>query len=69
MQIEQSRLQEDLANVATRERALDEIGQWAKDTCLMFGATPATAYQVAWLLTEGITSSWEERKPDFRIVR
>lgn len=52
----------DLANDSTRPQALDKIGQWAKDTCLLYGADSSTAYIVAAMLVEGIQNTWEEPK-------
>lgn len=64
-----TRIKELIADERTRPQALDELGAWAKTTCLLFGSTPTTAYQIAWMLVEGVAAAHEERKPDFRIVR
>ncbi len=58
-----------LKDEETRVQAIDEIGEWAKNTCLLFGSNPTTAYQVALILVEGISASWEDRKPSYGIVR
>ena len=36
------------------EMTLAEIAEWVKMTCLMFGASPATAYICAGLFVEGL---------------
>lgn len=36
------------------QMTLAEIAEWVKVTCLMFGASPATAYKVAGLFVEGL---------------
>lgn len=51
-----------LADASKRHQALDELGQWAKDTCLLCGSEAATAYIVAALLVEGIQDSWEPKE-------
>lgn len=58
-----------LKDEATRIQALDMLGEWMKNTCLLLGATPSTAYAVSFILVEGIAASYESRKPDVRIVR
>lgn len=69
MSIPLERLQEMLCNPSTREQVLDEIGNWVKDTCLLFGTTPSMAYQIAFIFVEGVAATHEHRAPDFRIVR
>ena len=55
-----------LADASTRHQALDELGQWAKDTCLLCGSEASTAYIVAALLVEGIQDSWEPKERKWR---
>jgi len=38
------------------EMSLDEIAEWVRDTCLMFGASTSTAYQVAAVFIRGLES-------------
>ena len=49
-----------LSDDATRDQALDRIGEWAKDNCLLFGAEAATAYKVASTLVSGISETYED---------
>lgn len=65
----QQQIKTMLADPSTRSQALDNIGEWAKNNCLMQGASPSTAYVVAWLLVEGISATWEGRKPDYGVSR
>lgn len=39
---------------------LDRIGHWAYDTCIIFGATPATAWKVAGAFVAGVERAWLE---------
>jgi hypothetical protein len=61
-------LKAELADPGTRQQALNELGQWAKDTCLLFGSEASTAYNVAATLVQGIQDSWEPRG-NSRILR
>ena len=63
----QQQIKAMLADESTRTQALDVIGQWAKDTCLLHGTTTDTAYKVAWILVNGVEASYEGRKPDRRV--
>lgn len=58
-----------LENPDKRDQALDQIGEWAKDNCLMQCATPSTSYIVAWVLVEGIAATWDGRKPNYRVCK
>ena len=49
-----------LANESTRAQALDRLGEWAKDTCLMAGSEATTAYKVASTLVSGISETYED---------
>lgn len=69
MSIPLERLQEMLCDPSTREQALDEIGAWVKETCLLLGTTPSTAYRIAFIFVEGVAATHEQRAPDFYIVR
>jgi hypothetical protein len=48
------RINARLRNLATRNDALLEIGEWAKNTCVLFGTSPQTAYRIAAYFVEGI---------------
>jgi hypothetical protein len=48
-----------LADEGTRAQALDRMGEWAKDTCLMAGSEATTAYKVASTLVSGISEVYE----------
>lgn len=50
-----------LTNPATRETASVEIGDWARDLCLIVGSEISTAYAVGGALAQGISDSWEEK--------
>ena len=63
------RLKTMLADECTRAQAIDELGTWAKDTCLLFGCEPSNAFRIAFVLTEGIQASHEGRQPDVHVVR
>ncbi len=63
------RLKALLADERTRTQALDELGDWVKDTTLIAGATPSTAYIVAWRMVEGIAATWENRAVETRVMR
>ena len=41
-------------NKPIEEMTLAELAEWVKMTCLMFGASPATAYKVAGTFVEGL---------------
>jgi len=47
----------------TREQdaELVRIGQWAIETCLLFGAQRKTAYLVAGYFIEGVEAAWHKR--------
>ena len=49
-----------LANESTRDQALDEIGEWAKNTCLLLCTEATTAYKVASTLVSGISETYED---------
>lgn len=38
------------------------LAEWVKDTCLLFGASPATAYTVAGTFANGLEKSLREAK-------
>lgn len=63
------KIQEMLADDARRWEALNEIGMWVVDSCLMFGCSTSTAYLLAFVFTEGLAAEWEDRRPDYRIMR
>lgn len=67
--MDQKRIKAMLGNPETRPQALDELGTWVKDTCLLSGCEPSNAYRIAFVFIEGIAASWEERRPDHGIVR
>lgn len=67
--MDQKRIKAMLGNPETRPQALDELGTWVKDTCLLFGCEPSNAYRIAFVFIEGIAASWEERRHDLGIVR
>jgi hypothetical protein len=58
-----------LANPATRDQALDAVGAWVKETCLLFGVSAATAYKLAWIFTEGLAAEYNGGRPDHHVVR
>ena len=60
----QQQIKAMLAEDSTRSQALDELGEWAKSLCLIFSASPSTAYRVAALFVEGIEASYEDRPAD-----
>lgn len=39
---------------------LEEITEWVKNTCLLFGAETHTAYEVAALFAKGLAREWEK---------
>jgi hypothetical protein len=45
---------EVLHNSDTRDQALIDLGQWAIDTCLLFGCCPETAWEVAAIFIRGL---------------
>ncbi len=45
-------LGERLRNHDTREETLLQIGEWAKDTALLLGAKPETAFHVGWIFSQ-----------------
>jgi hypothetical protein len=51
---------EDLHNPNTREQALIVLGQWAIDTCLLFGCQPELAWQVAATFIRGLRGEINE---------
>lgn len=55
-----TRIKELLADERTRPQALDELGMWSKNTCLLFGAEATTAYKVASTLVSGISETYED---------
>lgn len=63
-----AKIQEQLINPATRQDALNELGTWVVDTCLLFGCTTSTAYTLAFVFVEGLAAEHEDRKPDYRIM-
>ena len=50
----QSELNKKLVNPKTRNEALIEIGEWVKNTCLMFGVSPNISFKVSGIFVEGI---------------
>lgn len=52
-----------LSDDDTRDQALDRIGEWAKDNCLMVGAEATTAYKVASTFVSGIAEMYEDGEP------
>ena len=59
----------NLEDPQTRNRALAELGQWVSDTCLLFGMDAGSAHRVSFIFVEGLQAEWEDRNPDFHIVR
>lgn len=53
-------LRQELADPATRMSASVEVGDWARDLCLMMGSEIRTAYFVGGQLAHGLTESWRE---------
>lgn len=51
-------IKERLADPVRREVALAEIATWVKDTCLMFGCHPGTAYLVAGEFVKGLEKQY-----------
>jgi hypothetical protein len=66
--MDKRKIQEKLADPAKRGEALNELGMWMVDTCLLFGCSTSTAYALAFVFTEGLAAEWEDRKPDYRIA-
>lgn len=48
--------------MAGQQPTLEELAEWVKDTCLLFGAEPQTAYEVAGLFTKGLEREWEQKR-------
>lgn len=61
-----ARIKELLADERTRPQALDELGMWAKNTCLLFGSEPSTAYAVALQMVSGIGGTYEQTPTERR---
>ncbi len=40
------------------------VADFARDLCLMFGATVETSYKVAGVFAEGIKAEWEKQKKE-----
>lgn len=51
---------------AFRNKALADVGEWVAGTCLLVGASPATAYQVAATFVVGLENG---EQPKERTVR
>jgi len=51
-----------LANPATRTCAAVEAGDWARNLCLMFGASMDTAFFVGGAMARGLERSWSEKE-------
>lgn len=49
-----------LADESTRDQALDRLGEWAKDTCLIAGTKATTAYKVASTFVGGIAEMYDD---------
>ena len=47
---------------ATRRGAMIDIAEWVKESCLMFGATPSTAYEVAAIFLRGLEKLEETKE-------
>jgi hypothetical protein len=45
-----------------RDQALLDLGLWVIDTCMLFGSTPETAWQVAATFTKGLRRELENEK-------
>ena len=58
-----------LADPATRTRAAVEAGDWARDLCLMFGASIDTAFAVGGALARGLEKSWNGEVADANATR
>lgn len=54
-------IREDLKNPIKRRQALIRLGEWVKDTVLLFGGDPFTAFDVAAIFVQGIEKSYERR--------
>lgn len=65
--MDKRKIQEKLADPAQRQEALNELGAWVVDTCLLFGCSTSPAYTLAFVFVEGLAAEWEDRKPDFRV--
>jgi hypothetical protein len=52
-----------LADPATRQAALTELGAWVLNTCLLAGTESATAFSVAGTFVRGIATSYEPPMP------
>ncbi len=39
-----------------------KLAEWVKDTCLMFGASPATAFTVAGTFANGLEKDWRRKR-------
>lgn len=50
-----------LRNPKTRTQTLIELGEWMKDTCLLFGVSPGVTYRCTATFLDGIAA---EVKPD-----
>lgn len=59
-EISMTQIKAMLADESTRAQALDRLGEWAKDTCLMAGSKATTAYKVASTLVSGISETYED---------
>ncbi len=46
----------------TREQKLTEASAWIAQTCVMFGASPETAHEVAAIFAKGIRREWAKRR-------
>lgn len=47
-------IKQKLNDPEQRNQALAEIGEWVKDTCLLFGASPDVAFQVTAIFLRGL---------------
>jgi len=59
-EISMTQIKAMLADESTRAQALDRLGEWAKDTCLMAGSEATTAYKVASTFVSGIAEMHED---------
>lgn len=40
------------------------LAEWVKNTCLLFGTSPATAFTVAGTFAHGLEQDWRKAKDD-----
>lgn len=55
-------LRRRLADPATRTLAAVEAGDWARNLCLLFGASLDTAFFVGGAMARGLEKSWTEKE-------